>query len=212
MARKPKRNVKKYAGKTEEEWRDWGEKFGKRMEKGSKEFAEEIEDLGDRFEKYLEQRDKKLKKEWWFISFGFIGPLLGSIFGIVLLALGILALNIINLPLRSIFIASVSNFLLANLYWFFGAFLFFGYSNYFSKRYPKSFWMIEPITTSISITVLAWFTILVLSLINVSVGSTFIASVSNFLYTNLLGIFVVFLVLGYIIVIIKKLVLNFLRV
>jgi hypothetical protein len=212
MAKKPKRKVKKYSGKTEKEWRDWGEKFGKRIEKRGKEFAEEVEDLGERLEKRFERRNKKLEKEWWFISFGFIGPLLGSIFGIICLALGIIALNIINMPLRSSFISSVSYFFLSNLPWFFGAFLFFGYNDYFSKRYPKSFWIVEPITTAIGITILAWIAIFILNLINTSVGNVFITSVSNFLYRNLLGIFVVFLVLGYIIVIIKKLIMSLLRI
>lgn len=211
MAKKPKKNVKKYAGKTEEEWRDWGEKFGKRMEKRGKEFAEEVEDLGERFEKRFGHK-KRLEKEWWFISFGFVGPLIGSIFGLICLALGILALNVINIPLGSSFIASVSNFFLTNIYWFFGAFLFFGYSHYFSKRYPKSFWLIEPITTATGITILAWISIFILGLINVYAGSPFIASVANFLLRNLLGIFVVFLVFGYIVVIMKKIVMNLLRV
>ena len=207
MAKKPKRKVKrkvkKYAGKTEKEWRDWGEKFGKRMDQRAKEFAEEVEDLGERFGKRMEG--------WWFRTFGFIGPLIGSIFGLICLAVGIWVLNMINLPLRSSFILAVSNFLFTNLHLFFGVFLFFGYSDYFSKRYPKTYWMISPITTSIGIVIVIWISVWILNSINTYIGSSVIESLSNFLYVNVWGIFVLFLVLGYAFAFIKRLIINMLR-
>jgi len=208
---KKKRKVKRYAGKTEEEWRDWGEKFGKRMDKRGKEFAEEMEDFGKRFGIYMEYKGKKWEREWktwWFKTFGFIGPLIGSIFGIICVAVGIFVLNLINLPLGSGFISQVSNFLFTNIHWFFAVFLFFGYSDYFSKRYRKNYWMVSPIISSIGIVIVVWISIWALNLINTYVNSTLITSLSNFLYVNLWGIFVVFLILGYAVVVIKKMIIS----
>jgi hypothetical protein len=207
MAKKPKRNVKRYAGKTEEEWRDWGEKFGKRMEKRGKEFGEEMENLSERISEHFERRGKEWAeecKDWWFGTLGFIGPLIGSIFGVVCLAFGVWVLKFINLPLNSSFISSLSNFILTNLHWFFAIFLFFGYNDYFSKRYPKTYWIISPFTNSIGVIFVVWIAVWILNLINKFTDSAVISFVSNFLYLNLLRIFFVFLVLGYTIIFIKK--------
>jgi len=206
MAKKPKK-VKKYAGKTEEEWRNWGEKFGKNMEKRGKEFGKEMEEFGERFGKHMEHRAKKWEKEWrdwWFISFGFIGPLVGSIIGIVFLSFGILVLRFINLPLDSGFISGLSTFILAKLHWFFAAFLFFGYSDYFSRRYSKTYWVVSPLINSIGAVFVIWVGTWILTIINNYAQSSLLAAVSNVLYENLVGIFFLFLIFGYIVVIVKK--------
>jgi len=170
-------------------------------------FGEEIEAIAENFGKRMERKGKKWEKkhhDWWFRTFGFIGPIIGSIFGLVFLGFGIWVLNLVNLPLRSSFILVLSNFLFRNLHWFFGAFLFFGYSDYFSKRFSKTYCMVSPIVSSIGIIFVIWISIWILNSINTFAGSSVIASVSNFLYVNLSGIFVVFLVLGYAVTFIKK--------
>lgn len=227
MARKSKRTseVKKYAGKTEEEWRDWGGEFGKRLDKGGREFAEEMEDLGERLNKHfkshreewgerfgrrMERRSREWGKRWdnwWFGTFGFVAPLISSIIGIMLLAFGIVLLDFIYLYVRSSFILAVSDFIFTNLHWFFAASLLFGYSNYFSKMYNKTYWIVSPIIHSTGIVIVIWILIAVLNLINEYAMSNFIAVVSNFLYSNLLGIFFVLVILGYIWVIFR----NFLQ-
>ena len=184
------------------------EEFANLIEKRSKEFAEEIEDLGKRIGIHIEHEAKKWEKEkhdWWFRSFGFIGPLIGSVFGILFLAFGIWALNMVNLYLGSNFISVVSNFLFKNLHWFFAAFLFFGYSNYLSKILPKTYWIISPIISSIGVVFAVWISTWVLNMINIYVNSSLISYLSNFLYLNLWGILFVFVVLGYAIIFIKKL-------
>ena len=192
--RKPERKVKK-------------KEFESLIEQRSKEFAEEIEDLGKRFGMHIEHETKKWEKEqdeWWFRTFGLIGPLIGSIFGIVFLAIGIWILNLINLPLGSGFVLEISNFLFTNIHWFFAAFLFFGYSNYLSRRLPKTYWVVSPIISSTGVVFAIWISSWLLNLINIYANSNIITGVSNFLYLNLWGIFVVFLVLGYAIIFIKK--------
>ncbi len=211
---KPKRKIKRYAGKTEDEWRNWGEKFGKRMEKRGREFSDEMEDLGERIGKHVERRSKKWAEEyrdWWFGTLDFIGPFIGSVFGVICLALGVWLLKFVNLPLESSFISSLSNFILSKLHWFFAVFLFLGYNDYFSKRYSKTFWIISPFTNSIGVVFVIWVAVWILNLINNFAGSSVIAFVSNLLYLNLTGIFFVFLVLGYAIVFIRKFVMYPLR-
>jgi len=176
-----------------------------------KEFGEEMKDFGERFGKHMEHKGKEFGKRWdnwWFRTFGFVAPIIGSIFGIIFLALGILILNFINLYLGSYFVFMISNFLLANLHIFFVFSLIFGYGDYFSKRYPETYWVVLPIINSIGAVFVAWIAIFILDLINSYVASTFIANVSNFLYTNLVGIFIVFLVLGYVFVIIKRMIMS----
>jgi len=211
MVKKQKRRihkkVKKYAGKTEEEWRDWGEEFGKTLAKRGKDFAEEMENLSEKFSKRAERRSKEFREDWkfwWFKTFGFIGPLIVSIFGVVIISLGVLALKFVNLPLNSNFISALSNFIFSNLYWIFAAFLAFNYLEYFSKRYAKTYWMISPIIGSIGILVMIFVAVWILNFINIFAQSNFIFYFSNFLYTNMIGIFFVFLVLGYAVIFIRK--------
>ena len=214
MVKKSKRKSKIYAGKTEEEWRDWGEKFGKRIdkvgkkiEKKGKEISIEVEDLAERVGKEIEKKGKKCEKkwkDWWFRTFGHIGPLLKVIFGFIWLVIGLWILNLINSNLASSFVSDISNFILTNIHWFFGASLFFAYNEYFSRKYPETFWVIRPITSGIGVVIVIWFLVWILNLINNYTENITIGLVSNFLYTNRWGIFVVFLVLGYGMVMIKK--------
>jgi hypothetical protein len=208
MAKRIKRKPRRYTDWNEEEWKNWEEKFGDRMEKRGRDFGEELGDLGERFGKRMEHKGKEWEGEWkgwWFRTFGLIGPLIGSIFGIAFIAVGIWLLNVVNLPVKNSFISLLSTFLSANLHWFFVAFLFFGYSDYFSKRFPRIYWMVSPIVTGIGVVVFVWVSLLILDLINIPVHSSLIMLFSNFLYENLLGIFILFVVLGYMIVFIKKL-------
>jgi len=181
------------------------------IEKRAKDFAEEIEAIGKRFHKRMERKHKQWEREWegwWFRTLGFIGPLIRSIFGIIFLVFGIWLLNWINIPMGSNFISRLTNFIFTNLHWFFAFFVFSNYTEYFSKRYKKSYWIISPLTTSIGIVIVLWICVWLLNIINASVGSSVIASVSNFLYSNLAGILFLFLILGYAFVIIRILIMR----
>jgi hypothetical protein len=212
--RKSKAYVKKYAGKTEDEWRDWGESFGKRLDRSGRQFAEEIDYIARRFRNHFDDKGKEWEmkyKGWWFRSFGFIGPLIGSVLGIIFLAIGILVLNLINASLGNGFIFSLTDFLQGNLHWFFGAFLFFGYSDYFFKRSPGFYRVISPIILGIGVVIVIWIVAGILNLINAYAQSSAIGVVSGFLYSNLFGLFVLFVALGYLVMIIKRMVMNVVR-
>jgi len=177
------------------------------LEKRAKDFAEEVEAIGKRFGKRMEKKGK----EWECCgpkTFGFIGPLISSIFGIIVLCLGIWLLNWINIPTGSSFISRLTSFIFTNLHWFFAFFVYSNYTEYFSKKYSKSYWIISPLTTSIGIVIVIWISIMILNIINASVASSIILIASNFLYENLPGFFFLFLVLGYAFVTIKMLIMS----
>jgi hypothetical protein len=200
MAKKSRRKAEQYTSKTEEEWGKWGEEFGKKMGK-----------LGERFGRRMERHGKvweKERKERWFWPFGFIGPLIKSIFGIIGIVILVWILKFINLPLGNSFISALSNFLLSNLPWFFVASLFFGYNRYFSWRFKKIYWIVAPVTTSICIIIALWIAILLLNFLNTFIAISALAYASNILYAAMFTLFIIFIVLGYLAIIIKKLFIN----
>jgi len=211
---KEKTNKKKYAGKTEEEWRDWEEKFGKKMDKAGKEmgkkgkeFGEEIEGLAEKFSKHMERKGKKLEKKCkdrWFNVFGPIGPLVRGLFGLLWLMVCVWLLNLVNSSLQSDFVLRLTYLITTHIYYFFLAFLFFAYNDYFSRKSHKFYWMISPITNGVSAAIVLWFLIAVLNLITIYVGNSMLTYALNFLKGNLFGIFLFLVAVGYAVVLIKK--------
>jgi len=199
MARK--RRKEKYAGKTREEWRNWGEEFGKNISN----FSEEMEGLGKRFGRRMEKKrwDRECRY-WWFSTFGFIGPLIGSIIGIIFLLFGIWMLNLINTPFGSGFISTISNFFFYNLHWFFGASVLFGYNDYLRKKFSRSYWLFSPIVGGIEALFVIWIIISILVIVGEFTGVLLFSMLSSFFYTSLLGIFMLFVLIGYIEEIIKN--------
>jgi len=199
MAKKKPKREKRYAGKTEKEWRDWGERFGKRMEKIGKVFGEEMEDFTERVAKHAEHKHWERRfKEKCFGPFGVFGPFFSSIFGILLVLILYWVLSWVNFHVGNTFTYGLANFLNIYMPWIFLVFLFFNYTDYFSKKYWRNFWMIRPITTSIKIIIFILFLVLIFNLASV------FQSLSNFLYTNILNFFVFFLIIGYIVVFVRK--------
>jgi hypothetical protein len=210
-ARKPRK--KSYAGDKE-----FGERFGRRMErlgkkfggrmgKQGRDFGEEIGELGERFGEHMGQRAKKREREWegWrFGTFGPLWPIIGGILTLIFLAFGIWILDFINLSVKSYFVFQVSSFLRSNLYLFFAFSLFFGYARYLRRRNRRAYWILSPVVSSLGVVFFIWISIFMLGLINFYVGSTFIDLIVNFLRVNFLGIFIFFLVLGYAFELIKK--------
>lgn len=187
MSRRRKKKEPTFYGKTGKEWKEWGERFGREMEK--KEWRIE-------------------GKSWWYHQFGFVGPLIASIFGIIGIGLAIIVLKILNVVIGSSFIVAVAEFLFTYLPILFAISLFYGYNEYFSKRYSKHYWIISPLTTAVSVVIAIWFAVWALNLLNVVPQSHLIASVANFLSVNLLTIFGIVLVAGYLIAFMNKWFMN----
>lgn len=205
--RREKRKTRNYEGMSDEEWRDWGEKFGKRMAERGEDFGEEMAELGERFGRRMERRGRRWGesgRNWWFRTFGFVGPLIASIVGIVLLAVGIFVLKFVNFILGSAFILALADFLYANIALFFAVFLFTNYNEYFSRRFWKTYWMISPIMTGVSLVVAFWIIAWMITLINIVPKLAVLNTIANLINANLLTLFVVVFALGYIFMFIGK--------
>jgi len=175
----------------------------KMLEKNAENFAEELEALaekiGIKFEGHKERHD-----DWGFRVFGFVAPLLGSVFGALFLLFFAWMINLINTGLGISLFSSIYLFVRNNIYLFFGLFIFFGYSDYFSKRYKKTFWTVSPIINGVGLLFAIWISIFVLNVISNYYNSVFLCNVSNILYSNMLGLYFVFILLGYILILIEK--------
>jgi len=229
---RPSRAPKLYAGKTRAEWRDLGEEIGRRMEKtrtGGMTLGEEIDAaatrIGDRIRRRLEERRERARwremgrefgrewegrwergwNQWWFSTFGLVGPILGSVFGIAWLVICIWLINFVNIFLALKFIAAVTDFLWANLGLFFAASLFFGYGDYFVKRSPGGRWLVQPVLVAMGITFALWITMRIIEVINASSPNPALASAAAFLAANLQAIFVALLIIGYVVSVTGKL-------
>jgi hypothetical protein len=196
-------SVKRYAGKTEREWRDSGAEFGKGIDKGSKSFSEGMKRWGEDFGRRMEERNKKMESRW-ISTFGLIGPLLGSIFSIIFIAIGLWILNFINSFVLNVFISMLSSFFFTKIYWFFLASLFFGYCNYLSLRHPKNWWLVSPVVNSLNIVFVIWILASIFNLIGTFTSSIAITSFSNFVLVSLLALLSIFIVIGYVFEIVKK--------
>ena len=201
--RKISRKKKNYAGKTEREWRDVGAELGKHLDRGSRSFSEGMEKWGEEFGKRMEEHGRKMES-WWIVTFGFIGPLLGSIINIIFIAITIVILNFINSFTLNTFIFLLSNFLSIYIYWFFLASLFFGYCNYLPVKYHKRYWLISPIVNSLNIIFVIWIIASIFNIIGIYVNSAGITAFSNFVLVSLLALLSIFIVLGYVFEVSKK--------
>jgi len=191
MAKKAKATRRRLSD--EEYWEEWGERFGKRLEKKGEAFGKRLE---AKFERKGKKFEEKCCRAWH--PFGIIGPLIGSIVGIVILIIIVAIVNWLNLGLGSSFLSALTGFVMENLTWFLAAGLFFNYAKYLSKFLGHFKYFIKPIITGAAIAFVAWLIGAVFMAVNVSAQDQIIASISSSLLSNVLPIFIVFIVLGYI--------------
>jgi hypothetical protein len=189
--------AKRYAGKTEKEWRDWGAEFGKGIDRGSKNFSEGMERLGEDFGKHMEKHGKRMCCRNWSETFGLMGPLIRSLVGIILLLIVIWILNFVSYSASSSFVFMLSNFLSINIPWFFLASFFFGYCDYLSLRNRRSYWLVSPIVNSLKVVFVLWILASILNLSGIYTGTSIIIEFSNFVLVSLPALFSVLVILGY---------------
>lgn len=166
-------------------------------------FGEEVQGLGERFGKRMEKKGEEWDS-WFHNTFGLVGPLISSIFGIVILALITWVIGIVNFPIGSSFMANIQGFLLGNLGLFFLIFLLFSYSSYMSRASPKAYEPFSPLFVALGIAVAFWVAGNVVLLANISLGISFLSTVSSLVLLNIAWIFGFFLVLGYVVFSVMK--------
>ncbi len=172
------------------------------FDQGIEEFGKEAGKLGERFGKHMERRGKEWESSW-NRTLGVTAPFFSSVIGLIVLAIVLWLLNVVNLPLGSVFISGVYSFVLSNLSLFFAFFLFFSYTSYFSKKFKRAYMPISPIVVSVGITIGFWILMWAITIVNASINSVYLSSISLFIQYNLFGIFILFLALGYLVLFIK---------
>ena len=167
------------------------------LERQIKHFGEELSALGRKVERNIDEKGDNADS-WYHRTFGPVGPLISSVLGVLMVGLGILAITLINFPLDSAFLEAIKVFLADNLGVFFGIFLFFSYSSYFSRAAPKAYRPFYPLIIAISLTIAAWMLSTVLLIANAFIGWAFLTTLSMFILDNLFWILGGLVVIGYI--------------
>ncbi len=176
--------------------RDMKPHHEKVLEKRMGHFTQEVGALGERFGNRMDQKGEQWDS-WFHRTFGVIGPVISSVFGILIIGLAIMAIRLVNafsfLPLLS----GIDLFLSVNIGFLFLIFLFFSYSSYFSRASPGLYRPFSPLVASAGITIAFWAGSVMISIANASMGIMLFTQVSQFVQQNLAQIFALLLVLAY---------------
>jgi len=151
-------------------------------------FAEEVEDLGERIGRRFEYTGEKCDT-WFCRTFGVVGPLISSVFGLLIFALIVWVIGFVNFS-GSSFLLTIRSFLMTNIGLFFLIFLFFSYSSYFSKINRKSYAPFSPLVAAVGIGILLWIMGNIFSMVGDYTGVFMLSQAGLFLTGN--GLFQVF--------------------
>jgi phage shock protein C len=170
----------------------------KKLDRQVGHFRDEVHTLGRRFERRMDEKGHEWDS-WFRRTFGLAGPIISSIIGVVILVLLVWVISFVNLPLGSQFLANIRGFLLNNLGMFFLIFLFFSYSSYFSRDYPRGYRPFSPLVVALGLVIALWLAARAIIIANLSLGITFLAQATSFVLGNIILIFGFVVVLGYVI-------------
>ena len=123
-------------------------------EKNVEHFSQEVGDLGERIGKRFEEKGESWDS-WFHRTFGVVGPLISSVFALVVFTLVIWVIGIVNFS-DSAFLLTIRSFLMTNIGLFFLIFLFFSYSSYFSKASRRSYAPFSPLVMAAGIGIMLW--------------------------------------------------------
>jgi phage shock protein PspC (stress-responsive transcriptional regulator) len=171
------------------------DKKEKHFEEGVEHFAEEVEQLGKRFER----RAKRHKEH--FECFSAFGPLLSSLFSILLLGIFIWINDFLNLGAISSFFMNLRNFFAMYIALFFALSLAFSYSDYASKKYHW-FIIFKPLVFAGKVVFAVWVLGNILSIINMSLNVSILSTIA-FYMLNSFWLFGLVAVLGYMVLFLR---------
>jgi phage shock protein C len=172
------------------------------MEQRLEDFGEEMEALGDRMGRRLDERRGSCG--WCCGTFGPVWPFLSSVLGIAFIALLLWFMDFFNVRVGSGFLAGVGNFVQSSLGLFFLIFLFFSYSSYVSRCWPRQYRAASPIVTAAGIVVALWLAASAIGLSALPAGMPFLSGAAGFVMENLVWLFMFFLVLGYLVLAVAR--------
>ncbi len=163
-------------------------------------FSEEVERLGKKFEKKVDEHGDKMDG-WCKRTFGIFGPLISSVFGIVVLSIIVWVLGFLAPQMGISFLLNLHLFLSINMGLFFVLMLFFSYATYLSEVHPKIYRPISPIVTAFGVTVAFWILGEAIDIANASILNNRLTELSFYISQNLWWLFWIVLLLGYLILI-----------
>jgi phage shock protein C len=167
-----------------------------RVEKNVEHFSEEMGDLGERIGKRFEERGEHWDS-WFHRTFGVVGPLISSVFALVIFALIVWVIGIVNFS-GSSFLLTIRSFLMTNIGLFFLIFLFFSYASYFSKASRRAYAPFSPLVVAVGIGIVLWIIGSIFGFVGDYTGVFVLSQAGLFLTGNtLFQIFFVVLLIGY---------------
>jgi|GEM_PF-1202933 len=134
----------------------------------------------------------------WSLPFGLLGPLLGAALSLLLVFILMWVLKIVNVVFQSALVSLMFNSVMANLQWFFAAFLAIGYLGYFSRFSLRAALVLQPFSSAVGTTFFAWMAAWLLRAVGTMAGIGFLSQAGNALGGNLPTIFFIFLALGFV--------------
>ncbi len=169
------------------------------IDRNFEDFIEEIGEHGRRMHEH-----NRRAKDWWFGTFGAIGPLLGAAIGMICVAIVAWVLSLVYIIVSAPFISMVSVFLFTNLPVFLFIFLVVNYLKHAYMSHQQLYYIVKPIKVAFEIAVAFWLLAWVMQFAGMQSGNVQLMSASLSIMGSLAGIFFGFLVLGYIVALVKR--------
>lgn len=169
------------------------------LDKNFEDFIEEISEHGRRIK---ENRCKA--KDWWYGTFGAVGPLLGAVVGMVSVAIIAWVISLVNIFVNAPFLSLLVEFLFANLPLFLLIFLVVNYLKHIYISHERLYYIIKPVKVAFEIAVAFWLLAWVMQFAGMQLGSLQLMLAGMSITGSLSGIFLAFLVLGYIVALIIR--------
>ena len=183
---------------TNEEWENWGQRFGRRMEHFGKRLGERMGAHGKDFEAEVNSRFECCCR-----PFSWFGPLIGAIFTTVLIAIGASVAGYISFVTGSAFIAAIAAFFMLNLPLFFVVSLATGYIDHFAKA-ARLRWLLWPVSMAINVMFAFWVILSIISLIPAMALNSVVAKVTSAFYSDVWAWFTAIAAIGYVMILFSR--------
>jgi phage shock protein C len=170
-------------------------------------FKDDVHSAGKRLNERAKTKDLTYDN-WFYRTFGVIGPLFSSIFGLLILVFFVWILEHAAFLSGFSILLALHDFMYSNLQALFLVLLFFSYTSYFSRHHHKSYFLFSPISAAVGITVFLWIIAGSIEATSFYKNIGFLNSVSMFINNSLYWLFAFFVFVGYIVIILKILLIG----
>ncbi|MCX6771940.1 MAG: hypothetical protein NTX79_07845 [Candidatus Micrarchaeota archaeon] len=138
---------------------------------------------------------------WWFLPLeimGMIGPLIGAVVSLIVTIICLWIVRLVNIVLQSQLAALMIEAVDWNIAWFFVVPLVIGYCQYFARRFYAGYLVCMPIGNAAGFAFSTWIIAWVFRAVGTLSSIAFLYQIGAGLRENLLLIFALVLLLGYV--------------